>query len=136
MLKNNNEGVINLKTYSYPQHVKEDIEDYINDELDTGTFGLLVQGDEDTIEDIRDTLFNEDSVTGNMSGSYTMNTLKAEENLVGNWDLLEEAMSEFDLHVNPIEKGGEWCDSLIRCYLLDWCFTEAIKEITKQETKN
>lgn len=125
-----------MKTYSYPQHVKEDIEDYINDELDTGTFGLLVQGDEDTIEDVRDTLFNEDSVTGNMSGSYTMNTRKAEENLIGNWDLLEEAINEFDLHVNPIKKGAEWCDSLIRCYLVDWCFTEAIKEITKQETKN
>ena len=125
-----------MKTYSYPQHVKEDIEDYINDELDTGTFGLLVQGDEETIEDIRDDLFNEDSVTGNASGSYTMNTLKAEENLVGNWDLLEEAINEFDLHVNPIKKGGEWCDSLIRCYLVDWCFSEALKEITKQETKN
>ena len=125
-----------MKTYSYPQHVKEDIKEYINDELDTGTFGLLVQGDEETIEDIRDDLFNENSVTGNASGSYTMNTLMAEENLVGNWDLLEEAMSEFDPHVNPIEKGAEWCDSLIRCYLVDWCFTEAIKEITKQETKN
>ena len=136
MLKNNNKGVIDLKTYSYPENVKNDIKEYINDELDTGTFGLLVQGDEDTIEDIRDTLFNEDSVTGNMSGSYTMNTRKAEENLVGNWDLLEEAINEFDLHVNPIKKGAEWCDSLIRCYLVDWCFTEAIKEITKQETKN
>ena len=125
-----------MKTYSYPQHVKEDIKEYINDELDTGTFGLLVQGDEETIEDIRDDLFNEDSVTGNASASYTMNTLKAEENLVGNWDLLEEAINEFDLHVNPIKKGAEWCDSLIRCYLVDWCFTEAIKEITKQETKN
>lgn len=125
-----------MKTYSYPENVKNDIKEYINDELDTGTFGLLVQGDEDTIEDIRDTLFNEDSVTGNMSGSYTMNTRKAEENLVGNWDLLEEAINEFDLHVNPIKKGGEWCDSLIRCYLVDWCFSEALKEITKQETKN
>lgn len=136
MLKNNNKGVIDLKTYSYPENVKNDIKEYINDEVDTGTFGLLVQGDEDTIEDIRDTLFNEDSVTGNMSGSYTMNTRKAEENLVGNWDLLEEAINEFDLHVNPIKKGAEWCDSLIRCYLVDWCFTEALKEITKQETKN
>lgn len=136
MLKNNNKGVIDLKTYSYPENVKNDIKEYINDELDTGTFGLLVQGDEDTIEDIRDTLFNEDSVTGNASGSYTMNMLKAEENLIGNWDLLEEAINEFDLHVNPIKKGAEWCDSVIRCYLVDWCFTEAIKEITKQETKN
>lgn len=125
-----------MKIYSYPKSVKSDIREYLKDELDVGTFGLLLQGDDDTIETVREKLFNEDSVTGNASGSYTMNTLKAEENLVGNWDLLEEAMSEFDLHVNPIQKGGEWCDSLIRCYLLDWCFTEALKEITKQETKN
>lgn len=125
-----------MKIYSYPKAVKSDIREYLKEELDVCTFGLLIQGDDDTIETVRDDLFNEDSVTGNASGSYTMNTLKAEENLVGNWDLLEEAMSEFDLHVNPIEKGAEWCDSLIRCYLVDWCFTEALKEITKQETKN
>ena len=125
-----------MKIYSYPKAVKSDIREYLKDELDVGTFGLLIQGDDDTIEDVREALFEDDSITGNASGSYTMNTLKAEENLVGNWDLLEEVMSEFDLHVNPIEKGAEWCDSLIRCYLVDWCFTEAIKEITKQETKN
>lgn len=125
-----------MKMYSYPKAVKSDIREYLKEELDVGTFGLLIQGDDDTIETVREQLFEDDSVTGNASGSYTMNTLKAEENLVGNWDLLEEAMSEFDLHVNPIEKGAEWCDSLIRCYLVDWCFTEALKEITKQETKN
>ncbi|MCC4477876.1 hypothetical protein LMB76_06555 [Limosilactobacillus reuteri] len=125
-----------MKTYSYPAHEKEDIKQFIEARLDAGTFGLLIQGDEDTIEDVKDLIFDQDDITGNMSGSYTMNTRKAEENLVGNWDLLEEAINEFDLHVNPIEKGAEWCDSLIRCYLVDWCFTEALKEITKQETKN
>lgn len=125
-----------MKIYSYQKAVKSDIREYLKDELDVCTFGLLIQGDDDTIETVREELFQDDSITGNQSGSYTMNTLKAEENLVGNWNLLEEVMSEFDLHVNPIEKGAEWCDSLIRCYLVDWCFTEVLKEITKQETKN
>ncbi|WP_251575306.1 hypothetical protein [Limosilactobacillus agrestimuris] len=125
-----------MKTYSYPTHEKEDIKQFIEARLDAGTFGLLIQGDEDTIEDVKDLMFDQDDITGNGSGSYTFSTRKAEENLVGNWDLLEEAMSEFDLHVNPIQKGPEWCDSLIRCYLLDWCFSEALKEITKQEIKN
>lgn len=32
-----------MKTYSHPQNIKEDIKDYINDGLDTGIFGLLIQ---------------------------------------------------------------------------------------------
>ncbi len=38
-------------------------------------------------------LFNEDSITGNGSSSYTFNTYKAECNLVGNWSLLKEALA-------------------------------------------
>lgn len=122
-----------MKIYSYQKSVKSDIREYLKEELDVGTFGLLLQGDDDTIETVRDELFQDDSITGNQSGSYTMNTLKAEENLVGNWNLLEEVMSEFDLHVNPIEKGAEWCDSLIRCYLVDWCFNEVLNDIVNQK---
>lgn len=122
-----------MKIYSYQKSVKSDIREYLKDELDVGMFGLLIQGDDDTIETVREQLFEDDSITGNASGSYTMNTLKAEENLVGNWNLLEEAMSEFDLHVNPIKKGAEWCDSLIRCYLVDWCFNETLNDIVNQK---
>lgn len=123
--------MINLKTYSYPQHVKEDIKEFIEKRLDSGTFGLLVQGDEDTIEDVEDLLFTQDEITGNGSGSYTFNTLKAEENLTGNWDLLKEAKEELDPQVDIIDKGAEYADVLIRCYLLDWCFRKALDDIVK-----
>lgn len=122
-----------MKTYSYPQHVKEDIKEFIEKRLDSGTFGLLVQGDEDTIEDVEDLLFTQDEITGNGSGSYTFNTLKAEENLTGNWDLLKEAKEELDPQVDIIDKGAEYADVLIRCYLLDWCFRKALDDIVNEK---
>lgn len=125
--------MINLKTYSYPQHVKEDIKEFIEKRLDSGTFGMLVQGDEDTIEDVEDLLFTQDEITGNGSGSYTFNTLEAEENLTGNWDLLREAKEELDPQVDIIDKGPEYCDVLIRCYLLDWCFRKALADIVNEK---
>lgn len=118
-----------MKIYSYPSHVKQDIKTFIEKRLDSGTFGMLVQGDEDTIEDVKDLMFDQDDVTGNGSGSYTFNTFKAEQNLMGNWDLLREAKEELQPNVDLIEKGPEYCDVMIRCYLLDWCFNKALAEI-------
>ncbi|MDM8280207.1 hypothetical protein QUW35_05845 [Ligilactobacillus agilis] len=122
-----------MKIYSYPKAVKSDIREYLNDNLDVGTFGLLLQGDDDTIEDVREDLFEDDSVTGNQSGSYTMNSLEAEQNLAGNWDLLQEAKEELDPGVDLIAKGPEFCDVLIRCYLVDWCFNETLNDIVNQK---
>ncbi|MDZ5437911.1 hypothetical protein EGO58_01750 [Limosilactobacillus reuteri] len=122
-----------MKTYSYPQHVKEDIKEFIEKRLDSGTFGMLVQGDEDTIQDVQDLMFDQDEITGNGSGSYTFNTFKAEQNLTGNWDLLREAKDELDPNTDLIEKGPEYCDVLIRCYLLDWCFRKALDDIVKEK---
>lgn len=118
-----------MKIYSYPSHVKQDIKEFIEKRLDSGTFGLLIQGDEDTIEDVKDLMFDQDDVTGNASGSYTFSTFKAEQNLMGNWDLLREAKEELQPNVDLIEKGPEYCDVLIRCYLLDWCFNKALNDI-------
>lgn len=118
-----------MKIYSYPSHVKQDIKEFIEKRLDSGTFGMLIQGDEDTIQDVEDLMFDQDEITGNASGSYTFNTFKAEQNLMGNWDLLKEAKEELQPNVDLIEKGPEFCDVMIRCYLLDWCFNKALGEI-------
>lgn len=118
-----------MKIYSYPSHVKNDIKEFIEKRLDSGNFGLLIQGDEDTIQDVEDLMFDQDEITGNGSGSYTFNTWKAEQNLTGNWDLLCEAKEELDPQVDIISKGPEYADVLIRCYLLDWCFRKALNEI-------
>lgn len=76
----------------------------------------------------------DDSVTGNASGSYTFNTYKAEEYICHNLDLLEEAMSEFGCEdVNALEKGAEWCDVTIRCYLLSDILMEVLENIFEKE---
>lgn len=61
-------------------------------------------------QDLNDTLFTCDSVTGNASGSYTFNTWTAEEYLCHNWDLLGEALTELGCDMSYIERGAEACD--------------------------
>ena len=89
--------------------------------------------DYETLEELEgklnDDLFTEDSVTGNASGSYTFSTYQAEENIAHNWDLLAEAMEEFGCEDNPFDKGAEWADVTIRCYLLGQAISEALEEI-------
>lgn len=121
-----------MKTYHYTHEVTKAVERVI-DTLDTGTYGLLLQRDEDTIQDLKDDLFVTDDVTGNGSGSYTFNTRTAEENLIGNWDLLRDAHRDLCPDVDLIEKGPEWCDVLIRVYVLNWYIENALNKIVKEE---
>lgn len=106
-----------MEKYNYLEAVKEDVREYIKNETDLSE-----------IDDLYDTLFNEDSVTGNASGSYTFNTWKAEEYLCHNWDLLQEAIEEFGFTGHILDKGAEWCDVLIRCYLLSQAINEVYED--------
>lgn len=106
--------------YNYYNAMFEDIEEYFLDNVCLDDYrdeeGDL---DKETLYGFYDTLWVEDSVTGNASGSYTFNSYEAEENLAGNWHLLSDALEEFgETNINPIEKGAEWCDVTIRCFLL------------------
>ena len=106
--------------YDYLENLKEDIKNYIEEnekELD--------------FETLYDELFIEDSVTGNLSGSYTFSTYKAEENLSHNLDLLQEACEEFCCE--PKLDNAEWCDVTIRCYLLGQALQEVIEELEEEE---
>ena len=111
--------------YDYREAVKEDVLQYIKDEINFEEFDTL-----DELEDkLNEELWTEDSVTGNASGSYTFSTYEAEENICHNLDLLEEALTEFGSEENPISKGAEWCDVTIRCYLLGECIAAALEEV-------
>ena len=56
--------------YDYKEAVKHDILEYIHDELDLKDFEDLSE-----LEDnLQDELLNNDSITGNASGSYTFNS--------------------------------------------------------------
>lgn len=83
---------------------------------------------EDYVEKLNDALWDNDDVTGNGSGSYFCNAYRAEEALGGNWDLAAEALEEFGYNdINPFEKGAEWVDCVVRCYLLSQCITEYVE---------
>ena len=120
-------------SYDYREEVKNDcveaIREYLNYHDVKGMSRDRLQ------EKLYDSFFIDDSVTGNASGSYTFSRYQAEQNLCGNWDLLGEAMKEFGCECDAIEKGAEWADVTIRCYLLGECLDEAMDEIDDEIEK-
>lgn len=74
--------------------------------------------------------FYENSITGNKRGSYTANPIVAEENLVGNWELLRAAIESLDPTFNTVKEGAEACDVLVRLYLLPAAINLAYQAIT------
>lgn len=108
-----------MERYDYYQAVKADVLDYINENYTTEELKELLNDRDDLYEKLHDDLWVCDSVTGNASGSYTFNTWKAEENLCHNIHLLKDALEEFcDDYADALEKGAEYCDVTIRCYIL------------------
>ena len=113
-------------TYNYYEAVKDDVLDYINENINLEDYETL----EDLEEYLNDELFTEDSVTGNASGSYTFSSYKAKENICHNLDLLREALQEFGYDPGYLlENGAEAADVTIRCYLLGSVISEVLDEI-------
>jgi hypothetical protein len=112
--------------YDYREAVKNDVLEYINNEVDLEEW----RGDRDGLEEkLNEDLWICDSVTGNASGSYYCNSYKAEEALMHNLDLLAEACEEFGGGCDVLKDGAEACDVTIRCYLLGDCIAAALDEI-------
>lgn len=112
--------------YNYLEHVKEDVKEYYNQ------FPIWPDDKEELRETLNDECFNEDSITGNGSGSYMFNTMQAEINLLGNWSLLKEAINELDPSFDPLVKGPEACDVLIRCYLVSQAVDDLLPELSSK----
>lgn len=85
-------------------------------------------------DELYDELFVDDSVTGNASGSYTFSTYEAEENIAHNMGLLQEALEEFGgNYAEALERGAEYCDVTIRCYLLGEVLQEVLDDLKDEE---
>ena len=120
-----------MEKYDYLKAVENDVREYLNENYEKSVILASIQEDrDDLVEKLRDEMWVADSVTGNASGSYTFSTWDAEENLCHNLDLLSEALSDYgyDNSVNVLEKGAEWCDVTIRCYLLGVAIENVIDE--------
>lgn len=123
--------------YNYLENIKNDIIEYIKERKEELEIDL--KEGQFNFDALYDDMFIADEITGNASGSYTFNTWQAEENLLHNQDLLLEALEEFgyfnsvdDMNSsirNIRDKGAEWCDVTIRCYLLGQALEEVKEEI-------
>lgn len=109
-----------MNRYDYREVLKQDVLTLLNEE------GKTTQ----TIsqEDLFDLCFVSDNVTGNASGSYFFSSYKAEEAICHNWDLIGEAFQEFGLESKELERGPEFIDVTIRCYLLGGIIAEIYEE--------
>ena len=105
-----------MEIYNYYQAVTDDIIDYLAE-------GHIEPDDADI-----DQLIGSDFVTGAGSGSYTMDRLTAELNLVGNLELLSDAVSELCPDFDMLKSGPEAADMIIRQYLVPKAFVNATRQ--------
>ena len=118
--------------YDYMKAMLDDIREYIDSEINLTDWA----GDADGLyEHLYDTLWADDSVTGNGSGSYTFNRYQAEENLCHNLDILAEVISEFGCSWDILE-DPEAADVSIRCYLLGQALAEVLEEYDIEELED
>lgn len=114
--------------YNYLEAVKEDIKNYLLDNIS--------EYDTSDLDDFKETLYeylwDEDSVTGNASGSYTFNRKEAKGYVGDNLDLMVEAFKEFgdtSRLLDCLENFDfETIDVTIRCYLLGQAIDEVLDE--------
>lgn len=98
-----------MERYDYYKAVEHDVLDYIQENLESSDWLDNQDGLEKHLNDV---LWQEDSVTGNASGSYWCNAWRAEEALCHNAGLLRESM-----------------DVSIRCYVLDVAVRQALDRL-------
>ena len=116
------------KCYDYLEQVTSDAKEAILENMEYWDFN-----DRDELEQVaNDELLTDDSVTGNASGSYYCNAWKAEEALSHNWDLLADAIEEFDGGTDILRQGAEACDVTIRCHLLGQAVSNALDELEEE----
>lgn len=116
---------------AYQEEVKSDAMDAINENLEYN----------DSWDEMYDSLFMDDSVTGNASGSYYFNTAKAAEAISGIiFD--SDAVNEFKAAGYdgiPTEEGAETCDVIARCICLGLVsgeLEEYYDSLTENEEEN
>ncbi len=118
--------------YDYKKHITNDVKSYIKDNYHlTNLYHDLGDDKNLLISTLFDKLVNEDSVTGNGSGSRTFNRYEAERDLLGNWGLMLEAKNSEAPFVDILEEGPEYADCLIRTYVLEPAIRDAVRDLLK-----
>lgn len=114
--------------YNYYEAVKEDVLNYIKEEVDMNGMDL-----DELKERLWEDLINNDSVTGNASRSYTSCRSEAEKYVEENKDLVREMCDEFGGHQRIanwwLTDDYELIDVSLRCYVLGNAIEMAVEEL-------
>lgn len=116
----------NFDSYDYKGAVYEDALSYCKEAIRQED--LRYDDRDEAYEGLYDRCWTADDVTGNASGSYTINTYLAEILLAGNWDLIDEAYSEFGSSFR-ISDGAEAADVTVRCYMLGQVMDDVLDQL-------
>lgn len=130
-----------MKNYNYLEAVKEDVKTWLEDNSsqfeeikDNNKIDGVIDW-EGVKDDLNETLWNEDSITGNGSGSYTFNSEKARSYVLDGdgWQYLEDLASEGWLTYESIGKdvtsyNFESLDVALRCYFLSQAIEEVVTD--------
>ena len=118
-----------MEKYNYLEAVTNDAKTAILENMDMWEW----HNREELEENANDWLWTADEVTGNASGSYTFSTWQAEENLCHNMDELADACDGIAQDIGEaVKQGAEYCDVIIRCYLLGQAISAAIDELEEE----
>ena len=117
---------------SYLDCVAQDVKQYL--EENSNVLDQYRDDREELEEYLNDTLWAEDSVTGNASGSYTFNSAQAKENVIAHIDDLIKMCEEFGVDASTIgehflQEDWEWMDVSIRCYHLNTAINNVLDGI-------
>lgn len=129
-----------MQKYNYLEAVKDDVKTWLVDNSsqfeeikDNNKIDGVIDWDS-VKDDLNETLWNEDSITGNGSGSYTFNREKAREYVLSDGlQYLEDLVNEGWLTYESIGKyvtdyNFESLDVSLRCYFLSQAIEEVIAD--------
>lgn len=124
----------NEQLVTYAQQVKQDCLVFLESNYDITELLNDNCGEiEDVFEYLYDTLWCEDAVTGNGSGSYFFDYERAKQMVLANIEEVVWAMFEFDcidtLGRRICQNEWEWLDVTARCYQLHNALREAMIEL-------
>ena len=119
--------------YNYFDAMKADVMDYINNKASEDDYMNVSEYKDSLYEE----LWNEDSVTGNASGTYFCNSYKAMNAVLDNLDILRDAIHEFgettsDVGEAFLNEDWESLDVTIRCYVLNQVIDSCINELESE----
>lgn len=114
--------------YNYYKAVKEDVLNYIKEEIDMNGMNL-----DELKERLYEDLINNNSVTGKASKSYTFCQSEAQKYVEENKDLVREMCDEFGDHQKIanlwLTDDYELIDVCLRCYVLNNAIEMAVEEL-------